>query len=63
MKKNNYRAQSSKIGYIGVVERKEGDWSKLSISNLCKQSYMTSLVTLRLDIIVIQVNTKGILLE
>ena len=22
MKKNNYRAQSSKIGYIGLVERK-----------------------------------------
>ena len=61
MKKNNYGAQRSKIKYIGVVERKEG--FKFSISNLYKQSYMTSLVTLRLDFIVIQVNTKDILLK
>ena len=63
MKKNNYGAQSSKIGYIGIVERKEGDWGKFSISNLCKQSYMTFLVILGLALIVIQVNTKGILLK
>ena len=63
MKKNNYRAQSSKIEYIEVVERKESDWSKFSILNLCKQSYMTFLVILGLALIVIQVNTKGILLK
>ena len=63
MKKNNYGGQSSKIRYIGVVERKKDDWSKFSTSNLCKQSYMTFLVILGLALIVIQVNTKGILLK
>ena len=63
MKKYDYKAQSSKIRYIGVLERKEGDWSKFSASNLCKQSYMTFLVILGLALIVIQVNTKGILLK
>jgi hypothetical protein len=62
-KRNDGSALSRRCGTHVVVWRKEGGWGNFSASNVYKQSHMTLFITFGLDLIVIQTDTKAILVK